>query len=138
MSVIDVFAENNFGDTRSGGLAGPMGLFVIVVLAIVTVLLIRNMNTRIRRLPERFPGQDGPDGELPGRVASGGTAQGLRSPASASSGVISPGSLSYSPDATTSNLRSQAPGVGISKRFDDGSSEAEPPGGRRGSGDPDS
>lgn len=48
-------AVNNFGDTRSGGLAGPMGLFVVILLAIVTVLLIRNMNKRLRRLPDRFP-----------------------------------------------------------------------------------
>lgn len=53
---------NNFGDTRSGGLAGPLGLFIIVLLAIATVLLIRNMNSRLRRLPDRFPSQ-GPDAE---------------------------------------------------------------------------
>jgi hypothetical protein len=57
-----VLAENNFGDTRSGGLAGPMGLFLIVVLAIATVLLIRNMNARLRRLPDRFPDQGPADG----------------------------------------------------------------------------
>ena len=45
---------NNFGDTRGGALAGPMGLFVIIVLAIATVLLIRNMNKRLRRLPSSF------------------------------------------------------------------------------------
>ena len=50
-----VFAVNNFGDTRSGGLAGPMGLFIIVLMAISTVLLIRNMNKRLRRLPDSFP-----------------------------------------------------------------------------------
>jgi hypothetical protein len=55
MHALDVLAENNFGDTRSGGLAGPMGLFIIVVLAIVTVLLIRNMTMRIKRLPAEFP-----------------------------------------------------------------------------------
>ncbi|WP_239162800.1 hypothetical protein [Paractinoplanes rishiriensis] len=32
-----------------------MGLFVIVLLVIATVLLIRNMNKRIRRLPDSFP-----------------------------------------------------------------------------------
>jgi hypothetical protein len=57
-TAAQVLAENNFGDTRSGGLAGPMGLFIIVLLGIGTVLLIRNMNTRLRRLPGRFPGQD--------------------------------------------------------------------------------
>ena len=47
-------AVNNFGDTRSGGLAGPMGLFVIVLMCVATVLLIRNMNKRLRRLPDSF------------------------------------------------------------------------------------
>jgi hypothetical protein len=51
---VDFLAVNNFGDTRSGGLAGPMGLFIIVLLCIATVLLIRNMNKRLRRLPDSF------------------------------------------------------------------------------------
>ena len=51
---MDFLAVNNFGDTRSGGLAGPMGLFIIVLLSIATVLLIRNMNKRLRRLPDSF------------------------------------------------------------------------------------
>jgi hypothetical protein len=50
-------AENNFGDTRTGGLAGPMGLFIVTMLAVGTVLLIRNMNKRLRRLPEEFAPQ---------------------------------------------------------------------------------
>jgi hypothetical protein len=52
-----VVAVNNFGDTRSGGLAGPMGLFIILLMVISTVLLIRNMNKRLRRLPDSFPDQ---------------------------------------------------------------------------------
>ena len=36
-----------------------MGLFIIALLAIATVLLIRNMNARLRRLPDRFPGPEG-------------------------------------------------------------------------------
>ena len=52
--------NNFFGDTRTGGMAGPIGLFIIVVLAIALVLLIRNMNKRIKRLPAEFPGQGGP------------------------------------------------------------------------------
>ena len=47
-------AVNNFGDTRAGGLAGPMGLFIIVLMCVATVLLIRNMNKRLRRLPDSF------------------------------------------------------------------------------------
>jgi hypothetical protein len=46
---------NNFGDTRGGAPAGPLGLFIIIVLLIATVLLIRNMNSRLRRLPREFP-----------------------------------------------------------------------------------
>jgi hypothetical protein len=57
LTAAQVLAENNFGDTRSGGLAGPMGLFIIVLLAIATVLLIRNMNARLRRLPGSFSQQ---------------------------------------------------------------------------------
>src|ERR1700743_104434 len=49
------YAANSFGDNESGGLAGPMGLLVIVLLCIATVLLIRNMNKRLRRLPDSFP-----------------------------------------------------------------------------------
>ena len=51
---MDFLAVNNFGDTRSGGIAGPMGLFIVVLLSIATVLLIRNMNKRLRRLPDTF------------------------------------------------------------------------------------
>ncbi|MGH3648615.1 MAG: hypothetical protein ACRDTM_15755 [Micromonosporaceae bacterium] len=68
---------NNFGDTRSGGLAGPLGLFIIVLLAIATVLLIRNMNSRLRRLPDRFPSQGADEGPSPGAERrSDGSAEG--------------------------------------------------------------
>ncbi|MFU8849626.1 hypothetical protein ACNAW0_01330 [Micromonospora sp. SL1-18] len=64
LTTAQVLAQNNFGDTRTGGLAGPMGLFLIVLLATATILLIRNMNARLRRLPDRFPQQPGPaDGD---------------------------------------------------------------------------
>ena len=53
-----VVAVNNFGDTRSGGLAGPAGLFIIVLMSIAVVLLIRNMNKRLRRLPDSFPNKE--------------------------------------------------------------------------------
>jgi hypothetical protein len=60
-------ATNNFGDTRQGSLAGPVGLVIILLLALGTYLLIRNMNARLRRLPERFPSQD----DAPGAGGSG-------------------------------------------------------------------
>jgi hypothetical protein len=65
MTLVNIFAENNFGDTRDGAPAGPMGLFIILMLAVVTVFLIRNMNARIRRLPDRFPDQSDDTGDGP-------------------------------------------------------------------------
>ena len=35
--------------------AGPIGLLVVVLLGIATVLLIRNMDKRVKRLPREFP-----------------------------------------------------------------------------------
>jgi len=55
--MFELLAENNFGDTRSGSLAGPTGLLIILLLVVGTILLIRNMNSRLRRLPDRFPKQ---------------------------------------------------------------------------------
>ncbi|MFI5843457.1 hypothetical protein ACIA8K_27495 [Catenuloplanes sp. NPDC051500] len=60
---LDVLAQNNFGDTRTGGLTGPMGALVIVLLAIATVFLIRSMNKRLRRLPESFDPPTAPKSE---------------------------------------------------------------------------
>jgi hypothetical protein len=54
-------ADNNFGDTRSGGLAGPTGLVIILFLVVATIFLIRNMNARLRRLPETFEDSKAPD-----------------------------------------------------------------------------
>jgi hypothetical protein len=79
--MVDVLAVNNFGDTRSGGLAGPMGLFIIVMLSIATVLLIRNMNKRLRRLPDSFDdprttGRDGNTADRDAGVLDAGSASG--------------------------------------------------------------
>ena len=42
--------------------AGPLGLLVVVLMILATVLLIRNMNARLRRLPREFPEQQQDDG----------------------------------------------------------------------------
>ena len=44
-----------FGDNLGDGVAGPVGLLIIVLLAVATALLIRNMNKHLKRLPESFP-----------------------------------------------------------------------------------
>jgi hypothetical protein len=59
--MLTILAVNNFGDTREGGLAGPMGLLLILLLGAATVFLIRNMNARLRRLPDRFPDRKADD-----------------------------------------------------------------------------
>ena len=35
--------------------AGPLGLLVVVLMVIATIFLIRNMNSRLKRLPREFP-----------------------------------------------------------------------------------
>ena len=35
--------------------AGPLGLVLVLLLGIATVLLVRNMDRRIKRLPREFP-----------------------------------------------------------------------------------
>ena len=61
--VTTLLAANNFGDTSPGAVAGPLGLVIVILLLIATVLLIRNMNKRIRRLPKSFPDKDAPTGD---------------------------------------------------------------------------
>ncbi|MEV0646985.1 hypothetical protein AB0I28_17140 [Phytomonospora sp. NPDC050363] len=58
--VIELLADNNFGDTRPNALAGPTGLVIILLMVAATVLLIRNMNKRLRRLPDSFSNQQAP------------------------------------------------------------------------------
>jgi hypothetical protein len=42
------------------GQAGPLGLLVVVLLALATVMLLRSMLRHLRRVPPRFdPPQDG-------------------------------------------------------------------------------
>ncbi len=52
---VTTLADNDFGDNLGDGVAGPLGLLLIVLLAIATVLLVRNMNGHLKRLPASFP-----------------------------------------------------------------------------------
>jgi hypothetical protein len=54
--------------------AGSLGLLIIVALFVVTVLLIRNMAGRIKRLPESF--DDSPVSPEDGDAASSGPTSG--------------------------------------------------------------
>ncbi|GIG58410.1 hypothetical protein Lfu02_27820 [Longispora fulva] len=53
--MLQYLAENNFGDTRGPGLAGPLALLLIVLLGVATFFLYRSMNRHLRKLPDRFP-----------------------------------------------------------------------------------
>jgi hypothetical protein len=53
--MISFLASNSFGDDLGDGVAGPVGLLIIVLLAIATALIVRDMNKRLKRLPESFP-----------------------------------------------------------------------------------
>lgn len=50
----------------AGAYAGPLGLLVVLLLAVVTVLLIRNMNARLRRLPKHYEPEEPSAPEEPG------------------------------------------------------------------------
>ena len=67
--MLSVLAQNDFGDDQTDGLAGPLGLFIILLLIVATVLLIRNMNARLKRLPERFPDANEKPGDEPSAKA---------------------------------------------------------------------
>ena len=62
--------------TLAGGAgenAGPLGLLVVLLLIIITVLLIKNMNARLKRLPKSFDAptelSDDGDGNDPDSLA---------------------------------------------------------------------
>ena len=38
----------------AGASAGPLGLLIVLLIGVATVLLIRNMNARLKRLPRSF------------------------------------------------------------------------------------
>ena len=67
-TVVAVPAQQNPqpppGQGEEFGKASPVALVVIILLALVTILLIRGMTKRIRRLPSSF---DEPDEKPAGR-----------------------------------------------------------------------
>jgi hypothetical protein len=51
------------------GTAGPLGLLIVLLIGVALVLLIRNMNGRLRRLPPSF--DDPPPEEQPPPASEG-------------------------------------------------------------------
>lgn len=77
MELLDL-AQNYFGNTRGSSLAGPIGGFLVAALAVGTILLIRNMNARIRRLPASFDSSAGESPDEPGEPGESGHRPGAR------------------------------------------------------------
>jgi hypothetical protein len=53
--MITVLAANDFGDNLGDGVAGPVGLLIIVLLVVALVFLMRSMNKHLRRVRDEFP-----------------------------------------------------------------------------------
>ena len=70
------------------GKGSPIGLFVMLLLIVAVYLLYRSMSSRLRRLPERFPGYGsaGADG-ADGAGTDGAGADGITSAAATSTGT---------------------------------------------------
>ena len=58
MTVATVLAQELA--QQQSGQAGPIGLLVLVLLGIAVVLLVRNMDQRLKRLPREFPPREAP------------------------------------------------------------------------------
>jgi hypothetical protein len=52
--MISVLADNDFGDNLGDGVAGPIGLLIVVLLVIALVFLVKSMNKHLKRIPESF------------------------------------------------------------------------------------
>jgi hypothetical protein len=62
------------GQGEEFGKASPVALVVILALAVATIVLIRGMSKRIRRLPASFDAQEPEQPEKKAEKADGGTA----------------------------------------------------------------
>jgi hypothetical protein len=47
----------------AGEIAGPLGLLVVLLMIVATFLLIKNMNSRLRRLPKSFDPPQEPEAD---------------------------------------------------------------------------
>ncbi len=83
--MITVLAANDFGDTLGDGVAGPVGLLIIVLLVIALVFLMRSMNRHLRRVRDDFPDDETVARMRAEALASGSSRGGRRAPRTATS-----------------------------------------------------
>jgi hypothetical protein len=98
--MITVLAANDFGDDLGDGVAGPIGLLIIVLLVIGTIFLLRSMNKHLKRVPAEFPDLTKPGSDAP-------TAR-TEDAASTTDGDVSPGAASL--DASQDGNAARAAG----------------------------
>jgi hypothetical protein len=59
MMIAGLLADEAPKDTGPDfGKASPFGLLIVVLLLVGTFLLVRNMNSRLKKLPESFEGKE--------------------------------------------------------------------------------
>lgn len=69
MSDPSVLQATGAWAAESTGKAGPVGLFVVVLLCVAAYFLFRSMSRHLKRVPADFPADQ--RGEAPGGAASG-------------------------------------------------------------------
>ena len=78
--MITVLAANDFGDDLGDGVAGPVGLLIIVLLVIALVFLMRSMNKHLRRVRDDFPDDETVARMRAEALSSGSSRSGGRTP----------------------------------------------------------
>jgi hypothetical protein len=78
--MITVLAANDFGDDLGDGVAGPVGLLIIVLLVVALVFLMRSMNKHLRRVRDDFPDDETVARMRAEALASGSSRGGGRAP----------------------------------------------------------
>lgn len=78
--MITVLAANDFGDDLGDGVAGPVGLLIIVLLVIALIFLMRSMNKHLRRVRDDFPDDETVARMRAEALSSGSSRSGGRTP----------------------------------------------------------
>jgi hypothetical protein len=113
--MITVLAANDFGDDLGDGVAGPVGLLIIVLLVIALIFLMRSMNKHLRRVRDDFPDDETvarmrAEALSSGSARSGGRAPRTVTPVTSGDGVTDGGTLHDLPHDAAADPRGHAGG----------------------------
>jgi hypothetical protein len=104
--MITVLAANDFGDNLGDGVAGPVGLLIIVLLVVALVFLMRSMNKHLRRVRDDFPDDETVARMRAEALASGSSRGGGRAPRTVTPATNGDGAVTS--DGTSHDLRRDA------------------------------